>query len=68
MCSNNEPSPGYQRIDKCVGISEHGDETDCGYCWKYMEDEVPCDEPCKVILFITLQKPKEELKLIIKIT
>ena len=50
VCSNNKPSPGYQIIDKCVGMVQYGVYTDCGYCWKYMEDEVPCDEPCKVIL------------------
>ena len=33
-----QPSPGYQIIDKCVGMSQDGGaEIDCGYCWKYTE-------------------------------
>ncbi|XP_023332477.1 uncharacterized protein LOC111704469 [Eurytemora carolleeae] len=33
MCSDTQPKPGYQIIDKCVGISG-GAEVGCGYCWK----------------------------------
>ena len=54
MCSDTQPKPGYQIIDKCVGNSQ-GVGTYCGYCWKYMEDEVPCDELCKVITLQTLE-------------
>jgi len=33
MCSETQPKPGYQIIDKCKGISG-GAEVGCGYCWK----------------------------------